>query len=259
MTTLITPYERKKIIERIKQQTDKQKIIVSTQLVEAGVDISVDTVIRQLAPLDSIIQAAGRANRYNENLRMSEVYIFEIEEWIKKTNIVYGSELINKTKKVLDNFNKKIPEKDFLELIAKYFETIHNDLAKTTYHKVLKTLLNFEFEENNKWQLIENLQHKSLFVLLTEEAKQVWNEYLKIYNSDLKPYEKKAKFSQIKSKFYDYVVNVPIPFGENDIMIDVEEIAGFYLVDPETSEFYEYDENDFSQNTGYHKPELLSY
>ena len=55
LTTLITPYERKEIIKRIKQKSQKKKVIISTQLVEAGVDISVNTIFRQLSPLDSII------------------------------------------------------------------------------------------------------------------------------------------------------------------------------------------------------------
>ena len=67
LSTLITPYERKSIIHRIRnKKIAHRKIIVSTQLIEAGVDISVDTIFRVIAPMDSIIQAAGRANRYNE-------------------------------------------------------------------------------------------------------------------------------------------------------------------------------------------------
>ncbi len=41
LSTFVTPYERKKIIERIKNKSENQKVIVSTQLVEAGVDISI--------------------------------------------------------------------------------------------------------------------------------------------------------------------------------------------------------------------------
>ena len=46
---------------------NKNKIIVvSTQLIEAGVDISFKNVIRDFGPFDSIIQVAGRCNRYGE-------------------------------------------------------------------------------------------------------------------------------------------------------------------------------------------------
>ncbi len=57
------------ILKKVKDAlTEGQEIIcVSTQLIEAGVNISFKAVIRSLAGLDSIIQAAGRCNRHGEN------------------------------------------------------------------------------------------------------------------------------------------------------------------------------------------------
>jgi CRISPR-associated endonuclease/helicase Cas3 len=54
-------------------------ICVSTQLIEAGVDISFETVIRSLAGLDSIVQAAGRCNRNCEN-KSGNVFIVKIAD-----------------------------------------------------------------------------------------------------------------------------------------------------------------------------------
>jgi CRISPR-associated endonuclease/helicase Cas3 len=158
---------------------------------------------------------------------------------------------------VLSKYDKEIYEKDFLSLIKEYFKKVYVDLGSKTVHKVLKTLLQFEFKNNAKWQLIENIEHKSLYVLLNDEAKKIWEQYIDIYNSDLDQFKKRENFSKIKPTFYNYVVNVPIPFGSNNISIDSQEKAGFYLVDPEYSNFYEYDERDFSKNLGCTKQENI--
>jgi CRISPR-associated endonuclease/helicase Cas3/CRISPR-associated endonuclease Cas3-HD len=65
LTTRLRPADRLTLIETAKELTERgiPLLTVSTQLVEAGVDISFDRVYRDLAPIDSIVQAAGRCNR----------------------------------------------------------------------------------------------------------------------------------------------------------------------------------------------------
>lgn len=69
LTTRLRPVDRLTLIQTVKQLTDDgiPTLVVSTQLVEAGVDISFDCVYRDLAPLDSVVQAAGRCNRSFES------------------------------------------------------------------------------------------------------------------------------------------------------------------------------------------------
>ncbi|CCQ33716.1 CRISPR-associated helicase Cas3 family protein [Halorhabdus tiamatea SARL4B] len=71
LSTRLRPADRLRLIETVKELTarDQPTVAVSTQLVEAGVDISFDRVYRDLAPIDSIVQAAGRCNRSFERDR----------------------------------------------------------------------------------------------------------------------------------------------------------------------------------------------
>jgi CRISPR-associated endonuclease Cas3-HD len=71
LSTRLRPVDRLMLIETAKELTKRGHglLAVSTQLVEAGVDISFDRVYRDLAPIDSIVQAAGRCNRSFERDR----------------------------------------------------------------------------------------------------------------------------------------------------------------------------------------------
>ena len=64
LSTNMYPEHRKKVIASLKN--GGKRICISTQVVEAGVNLSFRCVIRSLAGLDSVIQAAGRCNRHAE-------------------------------------------------------------------------------------------------------------------------------------------------------------------------------------------------
>jgi len=80
LTTYMCPEHRSDKIKELRNCMKAQRVIcISTQLIEAGVDISFENVIRSLAGLDNIVQAAGRCNRNGEtDLQM--VYIINFNE-----------------------------------------------------------------------------------------------------------------------------------------------------------------------------------
>lgn len=82
LSTSMCAAHRETILEKIKSSLkEKQKIVcISTQLIEAGVDVSFECVIRSLAGLDSIAQAAGRCNRNGEYDGFRKVYIIDHAE-----------------------------------------------------------------------------------------------------------------------------------------------------------------------------------
>jgi CRISPR-associated endonuclease/helicase Cas3 len=76
LSTSLCPAHRTEILDEIRQRLDNKLplLCISTQLIEAGVDVDFNSVIRFLAGLDSIAQAAGRCNR-NGNHDISQVYV----------------------------------------------------------------------------------------------------------------------------------------------------------------------------------------
>jgi CRISPR-associated endonuclease/helicase Cas3 len=83
LSTGMCPDHRKQIIKNIRDDLSaKRKILVSsTQLIEAGVDFDFPVVFRAMAPLEAVIQAAGRCNRENSlGPGGGKVYLFKIKD-----------------------------------------------------------------------------------------------------------------------------------------------------------------------------------
>lgn len=104
LSTGMCPAHRKRALETIRQKLDHKEPIlcVSTQLIEAGVDVDFRSVIRLLAGLDSIAQAAGRCNRHGSP-KIGNVFIVNpVEE-----NIAYLEDIAvgrEKSNRVLDDY-----------------------------------------------------------------------------------------------------------------------------------------------------------
>lgn len=81
LSTNMCPAHRRIVLEEVRQRVDQALPcrLVSTQCVEAGVDLDFERVFRAWGPLDSIAQASGRCNR-NGRLKMGTVEVFIPEE-----------------------------------------------------------------------------------------------------------------------------------------------------------------------------------
>ena len=80
----------------------KRKVIVSTQLIEAGVDIDADMVYRDFGPMDSINQVAGRCNGNRTKADKGTVSIFILKDDRKEFyKYIYDPFLMSKTLDIL--------------------------------------------------------------------------------------------------------------------------------------------------------------
>ena len=81
LSTNMCQIHRMEVINKVRQmlKNGEKLILCSTQLIEAGVDIDFPVVFRELAPLESIIQSAGRCNREGKQDE-GQVYLFQLED-----------------------------------------------------------------------------------------------------------------------------------------------------------------------------------
>jgi CRISPR-associated endonuclease/helicase Cas3 len=161
LSTNMCPAHRMKILESIKEVLGKRKIIcISTQLIEAGVNISFKCVVRSLAGLDSIAQAAGRCNRHAEN-DCGNVFIVNMdqdsENISKLLEIKAGQQTTNRILTEYDR-NPEAFDNDLIspQAIKKYFQY---------YFDKLKSQMNYTLPKPNS--------DKTMFDLLSENREVV--------------------------------------------------------------------------------------
>ncbi|MCL0107061.1 CRISPR-associated helicase Cas3' [Thermodesulfovibrionales bacterium] len=226
LSTNLTPKDRKK---RIKEIRDSLKsgipcLIITTQLVEAGVDISADVVDRDMAPLDSIIQSAGRCNRHGSEIK-GIVNLWSLtDDHGKLWKRVYDPFLIDATSEVLVG-KTLIEEKEFLDLGRAYFKLISE---RSEPDNVDELLISGKFSEiEAHFKLIENDgPRQSYFIIQSPKDREIWEQYGEL-NQIEDSLERKKTFSKFKAEFMERIVQVYARSSGAGIM-PIESALGLY-------------------------------
>lgn len=139
-------------------------LLISTQSIEAGVDLDFDVGFREVSPISSIIQTAGRVNRHFGEIR-GELYVFP--EISKFTNLIYG-DLQKVSKAILEIFKQReVRESEILEISNLYFQKISDQLENLYIQREIKKL---EFENiNEKIEEIMKDNHRQTLIIEPEE------------------------------------------------------------------------------------------
>ena len=150
LSTNLCPVHRREKIEEMRRCLAENipVICVTTQLIEAGVDISFKCVVRSLAGLDNAAQAAGRCNRNGEYPDLCPVYVIRLkEENLGSLDGIKQAQLI--TSGILDK--KKYTDYLSYEAQREYFRTLYqqnenpNQKVKLFHYPIDNndTILNF--------------------------------------------------------------------------------------------------------------------
>lgn len=202
----IIPNDRLTKIQCIKQK-GRRKIAVTTQVVEAGVDIDLDIVYRDFSPLDSINQSAGRCNRNNKKSK-GKVKLFNLGRAIN----VYSDELLLTTWNLLNEYPDIIPENQIYELNKRYFEEMkiiiqdNNDVSLN----ILKYMNQLQFSKlEEDFKVIEEKFDKyNVFIPVNDKATEVWHKYCEAIETE-DVFERKRKIKKIKPDVLQYVTKFP--------------------------------------------------
>ena len=221
--------ERSEIISGIKQmlRNGEPVRVISTQLVEAGVDIDFPVVYRALAGLDSIAQAAGRCNRENKLAaegKLGKVVVFNPPKAAPPGLLRKGEDACKSILRT-NNIRELTPE-----IFAKYFQQFYpnlNDFDKPHfYEQLVKEANEFKFQFRtlaHDFQLIDDVQ-KSI-VVFYENKKNGTNS-----ENFINELQFKGPSKQLGRKLQRFIVNMPIHIfnriQENNY---IKEINGYYV------------------------------
>ena len=221
LTTLMTPEHRRDVLKEIHYRLKNKEPcrVIATSLIEAGVDVDFSVVYREIAGLDSIIQAAGRCNRNGErSFDKSFTYIYKIE---KEDIPQQFAQNIDAANRVLRN-HKDISSPEAIKSYFKYLYKLMGDQAQD-YKGIMKSITQNRREFASiadKFKLIE--QDQRTIYIPVGEGENLIKEYrqtglnrelmrkLGNYAVNVYPYEYKALFNSIE------------PIAENAaILVDV--------------------------------------
>lgn len=229
LTTYQTPKDRIAMIMEIKAYlktlqekypdyenvpNDEKIMVVSTSLIEAGVDLDFETVFREISGLDSILQAAGRCNREGKR-SYGNVFVFDLPGNSSDHKNTLTNKLLEKYEDIQST-----------ECIAEYYEeyyasvTRQEDFEGNTIHSITNDLDNILFEKYAREFAYINSNTCSVIIPEDEKSRALMEaiETESAYNlRELQPYT-----CQISEKERDRLLN------ENVIILK-EGI--YYLVD----------------------------
>ena len=181
LSALMCPAHRTEIINEIKKALKDKKPcrVVSTQLIEAGVDIDFPVVFRSVSGIDSIVQAAGRCNREGKLPKNGQVYIFMPGDGLPPG---YFRQTAETAEEVMRHHDDPLA----LETVEEYFRTLYwlkgdkldeyeilADLSEGSIHG------DFPFRRiSEKFKLIKEIGQESLIIPWNEDAQEIINELL---------------------------------------------------------------------------------
>ena len=241
LSSYVTPLQRIERIRQINKYLKKLKntLVITTQCIEAGVDIDMDYIIRDWGPLDSIFQVCGRCNRNGEKSGGTVEIIYLLSEKNKPfSSSVYDDKLLECTAFSLNN-SSRLSESQFYDYGTTYFNAVRERLGHSM--KIVKAFAQYSYKyidngrevEINIKKLLRGDEWQEQFIIssldteLIEDIKsalEINDRWKRRYA--LKRLSKRIAENSINLKFEKWMPNRPDDFADYSI-------GNFWILDEE--------------------------
>lgn len=228
LSTNIVPRDRNNRIERVRKSSKKGLVMVSTQCVEAGVDIDMDIIFRDFAPLDAIIQICGRANRHGKRSH-GEVFIYKVSDdstGRSFASYIYDPLLLHITEEILKG-KKEISEQNFISLNDEYFTKLNIRKVDNESKALLKSLCELQFSKLDIPRILrgEEIYNKiDLFVKRDSKAEKVLHRY-KDALSEKDWRERKRKLLMLRKDIFENTISVQTLVRRKGQVFKIEDVT----------------------------------
>ncbi|AEE90321.1 CRISPR-associated HD domain protein [Tepidanaerobacter acetatoxydans Re1] len=280
LSTNIIPLKRRDVIQEVKDllESEQPVILVSTQTIEAGVDLDFDMAFRDFAPLDSLVQTAGRVNRQGKKGNYSPVYIIQLEN---DSHYIYDLSLrevtINLLKELL-TAQEEIKETDYVSLTKRYYDLILKEGVDDASKRIWNDgILKLDFDKLEEFKLIESPgEVYDVFIEKELSATNLADAYEQVlgykdsfdydlskifpdFKSDqfektLNVFQRKALLRLIMAKMHDYIIQVRVSRLKENRPVEFKERgnieSSLYWVPPTKCDDYYDEDTGFKDESG---------
>lgn len=245
LSTNIVPWQRRTRINAIKRHLRKggRVLVVSTQVIEAGVDLDFPATLRDLGPVDSVIQVAGRCNREGQR-QMGHVHVLPLEGC--GCARVYGAIHTCVAKRVLLEGPSQREEPEYARLVEQYFHEVRRRLSSQRSDELWRAYVRLAYDgleqpTLSEFHLIESPEQVPIFVALSPKREQLIQAFKRdvLKESDIK--KRRMAYLRYRRRLHDFMVrpllcraisNLPPPLDParpgGMRWVPYEQLASFY-------------------------------
>ena len=179
---------KEKQIKEFSNNKDKSGIWITTQIVEASIDIDFDYLYTEMSTLDSLFQRLGRCYR-NREYKENEENIYIYTKNASGIKYIYDEEINRKSIELLKEYDKKIlEEKSKVEMVDKLYskEMLEGTKFLETFisgKKALENIIDYKTSKKVAQRLLRNIENINLV------PKNIYEQNLELF----KEYEKENK------------------------------------------------------------------